>query len=177
MCGIQSFCFPSSPDFDETTFECLSVRLDFCHCRYSHGNTSQMSDRFTAQQSMSSAHKMFLVFVQLNLALSSCPVLSNPACDGDFFSPSPFFPSLLFFSHLSSFHILSVSPVLPWLSAALLFLLLLCCVHVGSDSLQKAGLQPRRLALGLQGQYEARPWWRECKYCLAYNQSSHASAN
>lgn len=55
-------------------------------------------------------------------------------------------------------------------------LLLLCCVHVGSDSLQKGGLQPRHLTLGLQGQYQACSWWRECKYCVACIQSLYASA-
>lgn len=38
-----------------------------------------------------------------------------------------------------------------------------CCV-IGSDSLQKGGLQPCDLSLGFQGQYQACPWGRERKY-------------
>lgn len=129
----------------------------------------------------------------MNLARPVRPFLSNPTCDGDSFSSTLFFFILLslfyhpfssplssLFSFLSSGFTSSSSchppplPSPPSLSSALLSspLLLLCCVHVGSDSLQKGGLQPRHLTLGLQGQYEAYSWWRECKYCLACNRSS-----
>lgn len=35
---------------------------------------------------------------------------------------------------------------------------------LGSDSAQKAGLQPRHVSLWLQGQYQTCPWGWQCKY-------------
>lgn len=39
---------------------------------------------------------------------------------------------------------------------------------LGAYSSQKAGLQPRHLPLWLQGQYQACPWWRECKCTVSH---------
>lgn len=85
--------------------------------------------------------------------LPSLPFLSNPARNASsLFLSSSFLCLHLLFVPSPGFRLLSSSLSLP------------CCVRIGSDSLQKAGLQPRLLALGLQGQFEARSWWRECKY-------------
>lgn len=81
------------------------------------------------------------------------------------FSSYPCFYVVLLDTHLLLLfcHLLSLTLSHPALS---FLLLLLCCVHIGTDSLPKTGLQPRHLTIGVQGKYEARSWWRECKYCL-----------
>lgn len=53
-------------------------------------------------------------------------------------------------------------PLTLMLAVTPLYLLRLCCI--GSDCLQKTGLQPHHLTFGLQGQYQACSWWRERKY-------------
>lgn len=164
---------------------------DFFHD--SNGGTGKIEHFSTLVSSAPQPVEMFAAmfdFALVNLAPSFCPFLSNPACDADFFSSTLFFfvllssllfpllRSLLFSSLLLPSPLVSLfSRVDPSLASLSSPLLLLCCVHIGSDSLQKGGLQPRHLTLGLQGQYEACSWWRECKYCLAHNQSSRASAN
>lgn len=122
-----------------------------------------------------------LDFAQLILTPSFCPFLPNPTCDEflllySFFPSSSVVSSPLLSSFILSCPLLLSSGVIPSPPSISCPLLLLCCVHVGSDSLQKGGLQPRHLTLGLQGQYEACSWWRECKYCLVHNQSLYASA-
>lgn len=139
----------------------LLVRLDLCYCRYSNGNASHFSDRFTAQQLISSAPTgpKLVVFGKVNLGPSSRPFLSFLTLPVTLLLP---FSSLFLSSSFLCLHLLFVpSHGFRLLSSSLS---LPCCVRIGSDSLQKAGLQPRLLALGLQGQFEARSWWRECKY-------------
>lgn len=56
----------------------------------------------------------------------------------------------------------------------LLTLLLVCvsaCLSLGSDSAQKAGLQPCHVSLWLQGQYQTCPWRWQCKYCWSWRKT------
>lgn len=67
--------------------------------------------------------------------------------------------ALLFFFFIFLFPLYLLTSLLVCVSA---------CLSLGSDSAQKAGLQPCHVSLWLQGQYQTCPWRWQCKYCLSW---------
>lgn len=66
-----------------------------------------------------------------------------------------------FLSFFFLFPLYLLTPLLVCVSA---------CLSLGSDSAQKAGLQPCHVSLWLQGQYQTCPWRWQCKYCRSWGQ-------
>lgn len=95
--------------------------------------------------------KATLFPVNLSCHLICCSLLLLSVCPSYlsvFLSLSFFFPLYL------------LTPLLVCVSA---------CLCLGSDSAQKAGLQPCHVSLWLQGQYQTCPWRWQCKYCWSWS--------
>lgn len=74
----------------------------------------------------------------------------------------PVIPLFFFLPFFFLFPLCLLTPLLVCVSA---------CLSLGSDSAQKAGLQPCHVSLWLQGQYQTCPWRWQCKYCWNWRQT------
>lgn len=73
--------------------------------------------------------------------------------------------------HTFSFLFLSFFFLFPLYLLTTSLVCVSACLSLGSDSAQKAGLQPCHVSLWLQGQYQTCPWRWQCKYCWSWRQT------
>lgn len=112
-------CFHVHAQESRCCFTSLEKCLSLFIWQHKH---KTISDSLTAQQLISNTPKTKNIFAamfdfaQVNLARPFCSFLSNPSCDGDFFSSTLFFSSplssylLFLFSPLHWFHVLLCRP-------------------------------------------------------------------